>query len=161
MIAPMRGVIGIGMALLAGLLFGAGLSVSRMIDPAVVLAFLDVAAIPGGNWDGSLALVMAAAVGVTLAGYRLVLRRATPLFAPAFQVPTTRIIDGRLIGGALLFGLGWGLVGYCPGPALAGIGLGALKTWVFVGAMTAGMLLYRLVTERRGTGGAPVALSRK
>lgn len=140
----MNGFLGIGLALLAGLLFGGGLALSQMINPAVVLAFLDVAQIPAGLWNPSLALVMLAAVGVTWLGYTLGSRRAGPVAAPAFQLPTARTIDARLIGGAVLFGLGWGLCGYCPGPALAGLSLGVFKTWIFVAAMAAGMALYHV-----------------
>lgn len=137
-------------ALASGLLFGAGLAVSGMIDPERVLGFLDVA----GAWDPTLAFVMAGGLAVTTVGYRLALRRAKPLCEPAFQVPTRRDIDGRLIGGAVLFGAGWGLVGLCPGPALAGLGLGLWSIWVFVAAMIAGMLLYGLYDRMRAPAGA-------
>ncbi len=146
----MSGLLRFTLALLAGLLFGAGLALSQMINPAVVLAFLDVAQIPAGLWNPSLALVMLAAVGVTWLGYRLAFRRAGPLAAPVFQVPTARTIDARLIGGAVLFGLGWGLCGYCPGPAIAGLSLGVLKTWIFVTAMATGMALHHVWTGRVG-----------
>jgi uncharacterized membrane protein YedE/YeeE len=129
--------------LIAGLLFGAGLAVSSMIDPAVVLAFLDVAAVSSGGWNPALALVMAAALAVTAAGYRLTLRRSAPLLAQRFQVPAARLVDVRLLVGAALFGVGWGLVGYCPGPAIAGLAAGGLKTWVFVAAMLGGMAAHR------------------
>lgn len=136
-------------ALLAGSLLGAGLAVSQMINPAKVLAFLDVAAAPSGGWDPSLALVLAAALITAIAGYRVVLRRRRPLFADAFQVPTRRDIDGRLVAGATLFGIGWGLVGYCPGPAIAAVTLGSGKTVVFIAAMLAGMALYAIVFRER------------
>lgn len=122
-----------------GLLFGIGLIVSGMSDPAKVLNFLDVAAIASGDWDASLAFVMAGAVSVAFIGYRLVLRRPSPLLADRFQVPTRTEIDGRLISGAALFGLGWGLAGFCPGPALVALGSGQNLVWLFVGAMLAGM----------------------
>jgi len=125
--------------LFAGLLFGAGLSVSAMIDPAKVIGFLDVA----GDWDPSLAFVMLGAVAVTAIGYRTVLRRGQPLFEPSFSLPTRRDLDPTLILGAGLFGIGWGLAGYCPGPALAGLGLGNLETFAFVGAMLVGMIAAR------------------
>ena len=128
-------------AFLAGLIFGLGLTVSQMIDPSKVLAFLDVF----GAWDPTLAVVMASALVTTALGYRLVLRQPAPLFEPRFLVPTRRDIDARLILGAGLFGVGWGLAGYCPGPAIAGLGLGMLKTMVFCGAMVAGMLLFSLM----------------
>ncbi len=135
-------------ALLAGLLFGAGLTLSQMINPAVVIAFLDLAQIPAGGWNPSLALVMLAAVGVTWLGYRTALRRRAPLAAPSFQLPTARTIDARLVSGALLFGVGWGLCGYCPGPAIAGLGLGIARTWIFVAAMAAGMIAYQALSKK-------------
>ena len=140
-------------ALAAGLVFGAGLSLSRMIDPAVVLAFLDVAAIADGSWNPALAFVMAGAVLVTAVGYALVFRRRAPLLAATFAIPGNRAIDRRLIAGAITFGLGWGLVGYCPGPAVAGLGFGLAKTWLFVGAMLMGMALHHILIERRSSHG--------
>lgn len=129
----------------AGLVFGAGLTVSSMISPAKVLAFLDIAAAADGRWDPSLALVMAAALATTAIGYALVLRRKAPLLAPRFAVPTATAIDARLIGGAVLFGLGWGLVGLCPGPALAGLSQGSAMTALFVAALAAGIGAHRLL----------------
>ena len=140
-------------ALVAGLLFGAGLSLSRMIDPAVVLAFLDFAAIADGSWNPALALVMAGAVLVTATGYALIFRRRAPLFGPAYAIPGRRPIDRRLIAGAMTFGLGWGLVGYCPGPAIAGLGFGLAKTWLFVGAMLMGMALHHILVKGRSSHG--------
>lgn len=139
-------------ALFAGTIFGAGLTVSQMINPAKVLAFLDVAAAPGGGWDPSLAFVMAAALVTAIAGYRPVLRRAHPIFAPTFNLPTRRDIDWRLLVGATVFGFGWGLVGYCPGPALAALTLGSGKTIVFIAAMLIGMAIYHVLFDRRNTG---------
>jgi uncharacterized membrane protein YedE/YeeE len=136
-------------ALAAGLLFGAGLSLSRMIDPAVVLAFLDFAAASHDAWNPALAFVMAGAVLVTSAGYALIFRRRAPLLAPTFTIPRNRTIDRRLIAGALSFGVGWGLVGYCPGPAIAGLAFGPAKTWLFVSAMLVGMALHRVLVIRR------------
>ena len=127
-------------ALLAGLLFGLGLAVSQMINPAKVLAFLDIA----GRWDPSLAFVMAGAIGVTALGYHLVLRRPAPLLAPRFEVPTLREIDRRLLAGAVLFGIGWGLVGFCPGPAIASLAYGVKESIIFAAAMLAGMALFRV-----------------
>lgn len=131
-------------ATLAGLLFGAGLAISGMVNPAKVLGFLDIA----GAWDPSLALVLAGAVGVNLIGYRLVLKRASPLFATRFSLPSARELDVPLLVGAALFGVGWGLVGYCPGPALAALAAGSLKVVGFVVAMIVGSLLVRMLTAR-------------
>lgn len=121
-------------AALAGLLFAVGLAVGGMTDPNKVLAFLDVT----GDWDPSLAFVMAGAVGVYAVAFRLVGRRAAPLFRKAFALPTRRDIDGRLVGGAVLFGLGWGLSGYCPGPAVVGLTSLAPGALVFGAAMALG-----------------------
>lgn len=131
-----------------GLLFGVGLIVSGMSDPAKVLNFLDVAAIASGYWDASLAFVMAGAVTVAFVGYRLVLRRPAPLLADRFQVPTRTDIDRRLVVGAALFGLGWGLAGFCPGPALVALGSGQKLVWLFAGAMIAGMAAARWLARR-------------
>jgi uncharacterized membrane protein YedE/YeeE len=126
-----------GVALLAGALFGAGLSVSQMINPQKVQAFLDLA----GDWDPSLSLTMAGALLVTAIGYRLVLKRPRPLLDDAFRLPARQLIDSRLLLGAALFGIGWGLGGYCPGPAIAALALGTLEPWLFMGAMLVGGLL--------------------
>ncbi len=123
------------LALVAGLLFGAGLAFGGMTDPAVVLGFLDVA----GNWNPALLFVMAGALGVTALGYRLAFRRGRPLLAGRFTLPAARPIDARLLGGAALFGVGWGLAGYCPGPALASLPALHAGTLVFVLAMVAGV----------------------
>lgn len=133
--------------LAAGLLFGTGLSISGMINPAKVIGFLDVA----GAWDPSLAFVMLGAVAVTAIGYRTVLRRGQPMFEPRFSLPTRRDIDPSLLLGAGLFGIGWGLGGYCPGPALAGLGFGGLETYGFVAAMLAGMIAARWLANRQST----------
>jgi uncharacterized membrane protein YedE/YeeE len=130
--------------LLLGLLFGIGLVISGMADPAKVLNFLDLA----GSWDPSLAFVMGGAVVVAFFGYRLVLGRKRPLLAPDFQLPTRSAIDGRLVAGAAIFGLGWGLGGFCPGPALTSLGLAETGTLVFVPAMFAGMLGGQMVDPR-------------
>ena len=126
--------------LLAGLIFGFGLIISGMINPERVLGFLDIA----GAWDPSLAFVMGGAVVVTFFGYRYVLGRKTPLFEESFQVPTNTLIDQKLVGGALLFGVGWGIVGLCPGPAIAGIVVDPARIGIFVAAMLAGMFMARL-----------------
>lgn len=132
-------------ALAAGVLFGFGLSVSQMVSPEKVLNFLDLA----GDWDPSLALVMAGAVLVSFAGYRLVRMRAAPLFDGSFHLPTRKDIDRPLVTGAALFGIGWGLVGFCPGPALTALAVGDVKVIGFVVAMVAGMALDGAYT--RGT----------
>ena len=118
----------------AGLLFGIGLVISGMVNPAKVTNFLDIA----GQWDPSLALVMAGAVGVAAAGYMLVQRRAAPVFAPQFELPSTTGIDQRLVSGAAIFGIGWGLYGFCPGPAITSLMTGGSIVWIFVAAMFAG-----------------------
>lgn len=128
-------------ALAAGLLFGIGLAVSGMADPAKVLGFLDIAAIATGGWDPSLAFVMAGGLAVTLPAFQWARRWRQPVAAPQFQTPSARGVDGKLILGALIFGIGWGLVGYCPGPALAALAFGASGTIVFALAMMAGMWL--------------------
>ena len=129
-------------ALLAGLLFGAGLVVSGLANPAKVLNFLDIA----GTGDASLAFVMAAAVIVTGVGYRLARLRESPLFEANFQVPVGSGIDGRLLAGSALFGIGWGLGGFCPGPALVALTQGGASTIAFVAAMLAGMWGARFAT---------------
>ena len=125
----------------AGLLFGLGLAVSQMVNPAKVLAFLDVA----GAWDPSLALVMAGAVAVTWVGYRLVLDRSRPILGESFQLPTRTDIDAPLLIGAVIFGLGWGLAGLCPGPAIASIAYLQTESFYFLPALFAGMFLARRI----------------
>lgn len=132
-------------ALAAGLLFGLGLTVSQMANPAKVVGFLDLA----GDWDPSLAFVLAGAVVTTAVGFQLVQRAGRPLLAPAFRLPNATRIDRPLLLGAAIFGLGWGLVGFCPGPALAALGLDGLPVAVFVLAMLAGMLSHRLQPSGR------------
>lgn len=129
-------------AMLAGVLFGGGLAVSDMVNPARVLGFLDVA----GAWDPTLAFVMGGAVLASAAGYILSRRLRAPLFGKSFFIPENRQLDSHLIGGAALFGVGWGLVGFCPGPAIAGLNYGLWQPWLFVAAMLAGMVLHRLYT---------------
>lgn len=130
--------------LLLGLLFGIGLVVSGMADPAKILNFLDLA----GTWDPSLLFVMGGAAVTTLIGYRFVLNRPRPVLADKFQLPVKRQIDGRLLAGAALFGIGWGMGGFCPGPALTALGLGEAGTLLFVPAMGVGMVLAKLVAAR-------------
>ncbi|HEX2134900.1 MAG TPA: DUF6691 family protein [Microvirga sp.] len=132
-------------ALLSGTVFGLGLAVSGMVNPAKVLAFLDIA----GRWDPSLALVMAGALAVAFVGFRLVLRRRAPLFAGRFELPSAREIDARLLGGAALFGIGWGLVGFCPGPAIASLAFAWKEPLIFLAAMLAGAWLYRASARAR------------
>ncbi|HSP59190.1 MAG TPA: DUF6691 family protein [Halomonas sp.] len=132
------------MGYIAGLIFGLGLGISGMTDPARVLGFLDVA----GSWDPTLIFVLGGAVITTFIGYRLVLRRPNPMFGERFQLPTRRDLDGRLIGGAALFGIGWGLSGYCPGPAFASIAGLTLPLAALLVAMVAGWFLARAVPTR-------------
>lgn len=139
-------------ALGSGLLFGLGLTVSRMIDPAKVLGFLDIA----GQWDPSLALVLAGATGTAAIGFRVIFgRQSAPLFAEAFSLPTARAIDRRLVIGAAIFGVGWGLVGLCPGPALAGLGLAFRPVAIFVAAMLTGMAAFELMGRLQVSAKAP------
>jgi uncharacterized protein len=129
-------------ALVTGTIFGAGLALSDMINPARVLAFLD----PFGAWDPTLALVMAGAVLPSAIGYLLSRRMRRPLFDSRFFIPENRVLDRQLLAGAAIFGIGWGLAGFCPGPAIAGLVLGLWQPWLFVLAMLAGMLLHRWMT---------------
>lgn len=128
-------------ALFSGALFGLGLAVSGMTDPRRVLGFLDIF----GEFDPTLAFVLGGAVASTLVLFRLVLRRR-PVLAGRFELPALKHVDRRLLGGATLFGVGWGIAGYCPGPALAGLGIGSVEALWFVPAMLAGLVLHRLVT---------------
>jgi uncharacterized protein len=128
-----------------GLLFGLGLVLGGMSDPARVLGFLD----PAGAWDPSLAFVMGGALLVTAVGYRLVLRRRKPWLADTFALPTARTIDVRLIGGAALFGIGWGLAGYCPGPALLSLSGGDWRVAALVAAMVVGWWLVQRLPAAR------------
>jgi len=131
-------------ALLCGTLFGLGLAVAQMTSPLKVLAFLDIF----GNWDPSLALVMAGAVGVTLIGFRFVLRRPAPAFDVRFYLPTRQDLDRPLLIGSALFGIGWGIAGYCPGPVVAALAFGSLEAVIFVAAMLVGAQLHRVVPAR-------------
>lgn len=127
-----------------GILFGLGLSVSGMINPAKVLNFFDIA----GSWDPSLAFVMGGALLIALPGYRWIFRRGRPIIDVDFDLPLKQAVDMRLILGAAIFGLGWGLVGLCPGPALAGIGTGSIDILIFVIALIAGIFLSRFATRK-------------
>lgn len=135
---------------LVGLIFGLGLLISGMANPAKVQNFLDLA----GNFDPSLIFVMASALVVTFIGYQLVLRRERPVLAGRFYLPTGSIIDGRLILGAALFGVGWSLSGFCPGPAIVSLPLLAKGTLIFVPAMLAGIGVARLRMQGRRRGPA-------
>ncbi|SFK99917.1 YeeE/YedE family protein [Methylorubrum salsuginis] len=128
-------------AFAVGLLFGLGLLVSGMADPAKVLAFLNVT----GRWDPSLSFVMAGAVAVSATGYFVARRRGRPLLASRLEIPTRRDLDPRLIAGAAVFGLGWGLAGLCPGPALTLLTVAPAQAVTFVAAMVAGILAFRLL----------------
>jgi hypothetical protein len=141
------------LALAAGLVFGAGLTLSHMVDPAKVLAFLDFGAIVKGAWDPSLALVMGGALLVAAPAFAIARNRAVALSGNPMQLPTRRRVDRRLAAGALLFGIGWGLVGFCPGPAVAALGLGGGKALVFFIAMAGGMLIFQLL-ERQAPAGS-------
>lgn len=129
-----------------GLVFGIGISLSGMANPAKVLNFFDLA----GTWDPSLAFVMGGALVVAFLGFRFVLKRPKPLFAGAFQVPSNRVIDARLIGGSAVFGIGWGIAGFCPGGALPALGTGRAEVFLFVGAAAIGILAARLAAPVLG-----------
>jgi len=130
-------------ALVSGALFGTGLAMSGMTDARRILGFLDIF----GDFDPTLLFVLGGAVTTTTVLFHFVLRRGSPVLASTFQVPNLRHIDRRLLGGAALFGVGWGIAGYCPGPALAGLGIGSLEALWFVPAMIGGMLLHRLINR--------------
>lgn len=135
-------------ALACGLIFGFGILLSGMANPAKVLNFLDVAAISTGTWDASLALVMGAALAVASVGYRLAFRRSRPLLDVSFHLPTRRDVDPPLLAGAAIFGIGWGIAGFCPGGALPALGLGLTGPFVFVAAMLLGLAVARLLRRR-------------
>ena len=125
-------------AAVCGLLFGIGLKFSEMVNPARVLGFLDIT----GAWDPTLAFVMGGALLVTIPGFALARKRLKPLFAMDYSEPANKLVDKRLVAGAVLFGCGWGLVGLCPGPAIVNIGTLNTQALVFVAAMLAGMFIY-------------------
>jgi len=131
-------------SLAAGLIFGYGLALAGMTNPNKVLGFLDIS----GAWDPSLLLVLAGAVAVTFVGFRIVLRRPQPLFGPHFQLPLRQAIDLPLVAGAAIFGVGWGISGYCPGPAVAMLAAPGREAWIFLPAMLLGMLLHHLLERR-------------
>ena len=126
---------------LIGLVFGTGIALSGMANPAKVLNFFDIA----GTWDPSLALVMASALVVTAIGYRVLLRRDRPIVEARFHLPTGRKLDLPLLAGSAVFGIGWGLSGFCPGGAIPALGLGEPSAWIFVGTMLAGIAAARTI----------------
>ncbi|WP_373356279.1 DUF6691 family protein [Pseudoroseicyclus sp. CXY001] len=130
---------------LTGLVFGVGISISGMANPAKVLNFFDLA----GAWDASLLLVMGGALVTTFIGYRLVFRRQAPLLAGGFDLPPRRPIDARLIGGSVVFGIGWGIAGFCPGASLPALGTGQWEVYAFTGALIAGIFIARALQSIR------------
>lgn len=141
---------------LIGLLFGTGLVVAGMSDPAKVVNFLDLAAISTGGWDPSLAFVMAAGTLVTFVGYRYVLKRKSPIFDTQFHLPQAKNINAPIVVGPAIFGIGWGLAGFCPGPAFTALGTGNSNAVLFVVAMMVGMFAARqLALKSIGIAHAP------
>lgn len=138
-------------SLLIGALFGFGLSLSGMTDPNKVQDFLDVS----GRWDASLLLVMGGALLVTSLAFPLILRRSRPVLAQKFHLPAARAVDRKLVIGAALFGIGWGLGGFCPGPAFVGLAMGSRSALLFVVAMLLGMALHRSYQDLRQTAPPP------
>lgn len=132
-------------ALLSGTIFGLGLAISGMMNPAKVIGFLDVA----GDWDPTLALVMGGALLVTVPAFRLIRHRPRPVLADSFDLPKKSAPDVRLVTGSALFGVGWGLVGFCPGPAVAALATGLTPVLVFVAAMLVGMVVHSRAFEER------------
>lgn len=130
-------------AFVCGLLFGAGLTVAQMTNPEKVIGFLDVF----GRWDASLALVMLGALAVAGPLFRRILRRPAPVLAEKFDVPARSVVDRRLIIGSAIFGIGWGLAGYCPGPAVAGLGLGNPEALIMIAGIYAGFIFYRIAVS--------------
>ena len=137
----------------SGALFGCGLAISRMTDRRVVLGFLDVA----GQFDPTLLFVMASAVTVTAIAFRFVLRRPSPALADEFRLPARGAVDGRLLSGAAIFGVGWGLAGFCPGPALVGAAAGLRDAWIFLPALLAGSVCSALVDRAATRDDRPVS----
>ncbi len=132
-------------ALLIGMIFGLGIAISGMANPAKVLNFFDIA----GTWDPSLMFVMGGALITTFIGYRIIFAKsAQPLFENGYSLPTSKTIDTNLVGGAALFGVGWGIAGFCPGGAVPALGFGGMETITFLLSMTAGMLLARHLKSR-------------
>lgn len=134
-------------ALIVGIVFGTGIAISGMINPAKVLNFFDVA----GMWDPSMAFVMGSALLVTAIGYRFALKRPGPLFDDRFHVPSKRELDPPLVIGSAIFGIGWGITGFCPGGSIPALGLGVSEAFIFVAAMAAGIFLARFSGLRKST----------
>ena len=137
--------------LVTGLIFGLGLAVSGMTHASKVLGFLDVT----GNWDPSLLLVLGGAVAVTVVAFRFILHRPAPVLEDKFKLPTARRVDARLVVGAAVFGIGWGISGYCPGPGIALLAAPGWETWVFIPAMLLGAFLHRASTSSPRGGVTP------
>jgi uncharacterized membrane protein YedE/YeeE len=144
------------LTLLVGILFGTGISLSGMANPAKVINFFDIA----GTWDPSLGFVMGGAVIVAFVGYRTVLRRPTPVFEPTFDIPQNRRIDAKLLSGAAIFGVGWGIAGFCPGGALPALGTLNPNVIVFVVALVVGMMATRVVSGWISTRSADTQLAK-
>lgn len=140
-------------SLLAGLVFGFGLIVSGMANPAKVLGFLDLA----GKWDASLAFVMAGAIAVGVFAFAAARRRTTSFLGAEMKLPTSQHIDHRLVVGSTLFGIGWGVAGFCPGPGLVALGMGETKALIFVVAMVTGMGVFELIERFKLAGSLPTA----
>lgn len=140
-----RNIYQFGAALMSGIVFGFGLSLSGMLNPVRVHGFLDVF----GDWDPSLAFVLGGAVVVAFIGVQVMKRMGRPVFDDGFHVPTNRTIDPPLVVGSALFGIGWGIGGFCPGPAIASLSIGIPQTVLFVAAMLVGMTLYDRVSSRK------------
>ncbi len=144
------------LALISGLLFGIGLAVSQMVNPAKVVGFLDLF----GNWDPSLAFVMGGALAVTLPAFHIIVRRRPqPWFAPRFYLPTRQDLDVRLLSGAAIFGVGWGLAGICPGPGITALAAGMTPMVAFVAAMVTGALIHKLLFERGSSAACDAAIA--
>lgn len=138
---------------LIGVVFGVGIAISGMANPAKVLNFFDIA----GTWDPSLIFVMGGALVTTFIGYKLVFGREAPVFEPNFSLPTSRSIDAKLVGGSAVFGIGWGIAGFCPGGALPALGTGRWEVFAFTAAMIAGIFLARFIQSNVGRRGAAAA----
>ena len=134
-------------AFLVGILFALGLGVAQMTQPQMVIAFLDLS----GSWNPALAFVMLGAIGVHSLSYRIIRKRPSPLLTEEFHIPSNQNLDRKLLAGASLFGLGWGLAGYCPGPALVSLASGQTSSLMFVSAMITGMILFRVLGAPKGT----------